>query len=216
MDYGGQRAASLSRRALLLGLGLWPGLAQAQTRPDRRKPQGPSISAARDIMAGAPLSVFLSQAPAGARLAIARPDASAQIAIVVVEIRSAVTVLPTPGLAGSYELRLIADRDGAPDILLRQPLATTEPVATLAAPDTVGHGQAMPVRGLGPNGEHDHVVMVPHDAASEADGPRFFPAENVEATLEAPERPGSYELRYVMVAPVSGPRILARRAIRVI
>lgn len=214
MGSGGVRW-TLSRRVVLSALATWPGLASAQIKRDQRKPLEPVVSATRSIMAGAPLSVFLSNAPAGARLALARPDAPAGIAIVVLEVRSAVAVLPTPGLVGSYELRMTADRDGAPQILLRQPLDTTEPTATLAAPDNVGHGEALPVRGIGPNGEQDRVVLVPPDAPPDAEGPHFFPAENVEATLEAPDRPGLYELRYVMDAPISGLRILARRAIRV-
>ncbi len=107
------------------------------------------------------------------------------------------------------------EKDGVPHILARQPLVTTEPSATLAAPERVGHSQALPVRGIGPNGEHDRVMLVKPDAPLDAEGPRFFPAENVEATLDAPEQPGVYELRYLMNAPVSGLTILARRPIRV-
>jgi hypothetical protein len=166
-------------------------------------------------MAGAPLSVFLSNAPQGARLAIARPDDPADKAIVVLQPKTTVPSLQTPGAVGAYELRLTVEKDGAPQILLRQPFVTTEPSATLAAPERVGHSQALPVRGIGPNGEQDRVVLVQPEAPAEADGPRFFPAENVEATLEAPEQPGVYELRYLMNAPISGPVILARRPVKV-
>ena len=54
-------------------------------------------------------------------------------------------------------------------------------------------------------------MLVKPDAPAEAEGPNFFPAENVESTLEAPAEPGTYELRYVMDAPLTGPRVLARR-----
>lgn len=207
--------STLSRRVALIATGLWPvaALAQKQTKPAR--PPQPAISAARNIMAGAPLSIFLSNAPQGARLAIARPDDPADKAIVVLQPKNTVPSLHTPGAVGAYEVRLTVEKDGAPQILLRQPLVTTEPSATLAAPERVGHSQALPVRGIGPNGEQDRVVLVKSDAPVEADGPRFFPAENVEATLEAPEQPGVYELRYVMNAPVSGPVILARRPVKV-
>lgn len=214
MTAGGQRqTGALSRRALLLAAGLWPALAAAQTRPTPRKAEGPALSAARTIVAGAPLSVFLSRAPQGARLAIARPDDPDGTAIVVIEPRNTVPVLPTPGLAGTYELRLTVEKDGAPVIMLRQPLVTTEPSATLAAPARVSRGQGLPVRGIGPNGELDRVALVSPDAPVDAEGPRFFPAENVEAVLEAPDQPGTYELRYVMNAPVSGLRILARHRV---
>ena len=107
------------------------------------------------------------------------------------------------------------EKDGAPVILLRQPLATTEPRATLAAPERVGRGQGLPVRGIGPNGEQDRVMLVKPEAPADADGPRFFPAENVEATLEAPDQPGVYELRYILHAPLAEHRILARRVVKV-
>ncbi|QEL26292.1 hypothetical protein FQV39_29560 [Bosea sp. F3-2] len=213
MTIGGTGQA-LSRRTLLLAAGLWPAAAFAQ----KKKPAPvtePAMSAARTIVAGAPLSVFLSRPPQGARLAIARPDDPASSAIIVVEPRNSVPALPTPGLAGTYELRLAVEKDGSPVILLRQALVTTEPSATLAAPARVGRGQALPVRGIGPNGEQDRVVLVPADAPVEAEGPRFFPAENVEAVLEAPDQSGPYELRYVMNAPVSGLRILARHPVAV-
>jgi Ca-activated chloride channel family protein len=71
------------------------------------------------------------------------------------------------------------------------------------------------VRGIGPNGARDRVVLVPAGVPPEAGGPSFFPHENVEATLDAPDQPGAYELRYVMDAPVSGLRVLATRAVRV-
>jgi len=92
-------------------------------------------------------------------------------------------------------------------------LETTAPSATLSAPARIARGQALPVRGIGPNGEQDRVVLVAPEAPIEAEGPRFFPAENVEATLEGPEKTGTYELRYVMNAPVSGQQILARREV---
>ena len=205
------------KRRLLIALAalLLPALAVAQTKPAQRRHDAPALSAARTIIAGAPLSVFLSNAPQGARLAIARPDDPASKAIVVIEARNTVPALPTPGAVGSYELRLTVEKDGIPVILQRQPLATTEPSATLAAPERVGRGQGLPVRGIGPNGEQDRVMLVKPDAPADADGPRFFPAENVEATLEAPEQPGVYELRYVLHAPLAEHRILARRPIKV-
>ena len=162
------------------------------------------------------LSVMVSRAPAGARLAIARPTDPPSSAIVVVELsgRSSVS-LPVPGEPGSYELRLTRDQDGAPVILLTQPVVTTPAEATLAAPEHVARGSEFPVRGIGPNGSRDRVVLLPLGAESEVGGPSFFPAENVEAKLEAPSLPGRYELRYLMDAPVSGQRIIARRSITV-
>lgn len=205
-----------SRRffAFALAALLAPPAARAQA--SRSAPAGPALSASRVVMAGSMLNVLAGDAPAGARLAIARPADPATSAIVVVSLggRSSAS-LPTPGAAGDYELRLTVDRGGAPIILLRQPLATTPASATLAAPARIGRGKSFPVRGIGPNGEQDRVTLVAKDAPDDAVGPSFFPTENVEATLDAPNQAGAYELRYVMNAPVSGVMILARRLLKV-
>lgn len=201
----------ITRHFLLLAALIAPAGLVAQPRPS---PQAaPTLSASRSVMGGSVLSVSLLRAPAGARVAIARPDDPAASAIVVVEPQAGQASLPVPGVAGAYELRLAAGRSDAPDILLRQPLAATEPGATLSAPERVRRGASFPVRGIGPNGVQDRVVLVSPDAPPEAMGPVFFPIENVEAMLDAPERAGAYELRYVMDAPVSGLRLLARRSI---
>ena len=196
---------------LVVAVVIAPECAPGQPRP---APQaGPTLSASRSVMAGSVLSVSLLRAPAGARVAIARPSDPATSAIVVVEPKAGQASLTTPGVAGSYELRLAVGRSDAPEILFRQPIATTEPRATLSAPERVRRGASFPVRGIGPNGVQDRVVLASSDDPPDAMGPVFFPAENVEAVLEAPEQAGAYELRYVMDAPVSGVRVLARRSL---
>lgn len=204
------------RRSVLIGLVLMAAItpvAAQQTRP-QRPPQGPRLSAPRTVMAGAMATAFVSRAPAGARLAISRPADPPEAAIVATPLGQATAPsLPAPGEVGSYEWRLLGESDGKPVVLLRQPLATTLPSATLAAPARLARGNPLPVRGIGPNGDRDRVVLVRPDAPPEATGPHFFPAENVESTLEAPAEPGIYELRYVMDAPLTGPRVLARREI---
>ncbi|MFC5423866.1 hypothetical protein ACFPOB_30555 [Bosea eneae] len=198
--------------ALLLSAGS-PALAQ-QPRPQQRPPQGLSLSAPRTLMAGAMATAFISRAPANARLAISRPADPPEAAIVASPLGQATVLsLPAPGEVGSYEWRLLGEADGKPMILLRQLLTTTAPSATLAAPARVARGNPLPVRGIGPNGDRDRVVLVKPDAPPDAQGPSFFPAENVESTLEAPAEPGIYELRYVMDAPLTGPRVLARREV---
>ena len=60
------------KRRFLIGLAalLLPALASAQTKPAQRRSDAPTLSAARSIVAGAPLSIFLNNTPQGARLAI--------------------------------------------------------------------------------------------------------------------------------------------------
>jgi Ca-activated chloride channel family protein len=206
----------LLRRSVLIGLVLMAGptpVTAQQTRPQRPL-QGPGLSAPRTLMAGAMTTAFVSRAPADARLAISRPADPPEAAIVAAPLGQATVLsLPAPGEVGIFELRLLAEKEGKPVILLRQPLTTTAPSATLAAPARLARGNPLPVRGIGPNGDRDRVVLVRPDAPPEAQGPHFFPAENVESTLEAPAEPGTYELRYVMDAPLTGPRVLARREV---
>jgi hypothetical protein len=209
------RLVLLAAAALPLAV-LSPASAQSQGPRKPPHPTGPTLSASQRVMAGSPLSVLTTRAPEGSRLALARPTDPPATAIVVVALGAHPSAsLPTPGEAGAYELRLTRDQDGAPIILLRQPLVTTPPEATLAAPARIGRGQALPVRGIGPNGERDRVVLVPAGAAADTEGPSFFPQENVEATLDGPDQPGAYELRYMMDAPVSGLRVLATRTVSV-
>ena len=205
---------TLSRRALLALAFAWPAMAAAQQPRPSRSPQGPALSAPRTLMAGAMATAFVSRAPAGARLAIARPTDPPDAAIVAAPLGAVSALsLPAPGEAGSFELRLLAESDGKPVIVMRQPQASTAPSATLAAPARVARGNPLPVRGIGPNGDRDRVVLARPGEPPEAQGPNFFPAENVESTLEAPAEPGTYELRYVMDAPLTGPRVLARQEV---
>lgn len=192
-----------------------PGLAQ-QSRQRPATPPAPMLSASRSSMAGAMLSVLVGKAPQSAVIAIARPADPAETALVSVPLGPVGSAsITTPGDAGGYELRLLREEAGKSEILARQPLETTVASATLAAPDRIKAGASFPARGIGPNGNRDRVVVAAPDAPADAAGPSFFPAENVEATLEAPEKPGAYELRYVMNAPLSGQRILARRPLTV-
>jgi Ca-activated chloride channel family protein len=182
----------------------------------RPRAASPALSASRSVMAGSMLGITVARAPMGARLAIARPDDLADRAIIVLPLPAGGTAsLLTPGEPGLYELRLTQDRDGSPIILLRQPLAITPASATVTGPTRVARGNVLPVRGIGPNGVQDRVTIVPKDAAADVAGPSFFPFENVEATLEAPDDPGLYELRYVMHAPLAENRILARQTVTV-
>lgn len=201
-----------TRRTILALLLCAGSPAMAQQPRAQRPPQGPTLSAPRTLMAGAMATVFVGRAPASARLAISRPGDPPEAAIVASPLGQVPALsLPAPGEVGSFEWRLLGESDGKPVVLLRQPLVTTEPAATLAAPARVARGNPLPVRGIGPNGDRDRVVLVKPDAPPEAQGPNFFPAENVESTLEAPAEPGAYELRYVMDAPLTGSRVLARR-----
>ena len=71
----------LHRRHVLLALAGLAGPAFAQPPKPARPVQGPALSAPRSLMAGAMASTFVSRAPAGARLAIARPGPQTLLAL---------------------------------------------------------------------------------------------------------------------------------------
>lgn len=207
--------AGPSRRGVV-GLGAAFLAQPSLTKPDAQAGMPPGISASREVMAGAPLSVAVQRPPAGARVALARPDDPDDRAILVIALPQASRIaLPTPGLAGTYELRVTADREGKPVVQARRPLVTTPPRATVSTPAKVTRGNSLPIRGIGPNGEQDRVVLVRKDALASVQTPFFYPAENVESVLEAPDEPGEYEVRYVMNAPLAEGVILARQSVRV-
>ena len=167
-------------------------------------------------MAGSTLQVTVSRPSANGRIAVARASDPPERAIVVVPLpASGTATVPTPGIAGIFELRLAHGDAGSPMIALRQPLETTAPAATVAAPARVGRERSFPARGIGPNGEQDRVVLVPKDAPPPATGASYRPAANVEDRLDAPDAPGEYELRYVMHAPLAEHTILARQPVTV-
>jgi hypothetical protein len=178
------------------------------------------LAAARTLMAGAALSVqWHGQRPDGeTAFAIARPEATPGIFIegTLASYRGASVTLTVPGLEGHYELRLLQrDPAGLVIIVARQPLAATLPSATIAGPVSVRRGQSFPARGNGPNGDRDLVTLVDIAAAADASGPVFLPADSIEGLLEAPSKAGVYELRYVMVAPLTGAVVLARQPVKV-
>lgn len=178
----------------------------------------PALSAAREAMAGSLLQVFVSRLPAGeTRLAVVQAGAADEALIGgALAIGAAQAQVPLPGLSGAYELRLLERREAGIAVLARQPLRLTPPSATVAAPASVKPGANIPVRGIGPQGPNDFVTLVPADAPPEVRESYFLPIDNAEATLEAPRAPGSYELRYVMDAPLSRGVVLARQRVEVL
>lgn len=195
--------------------------ALAQPRPPQPAARAAAgIAAAQTLMAGASLLVrWQGPRPDGElAFALALPEATAGVFIagaLAPFARDAVT-LTTPGREGPYEIRLLRrDSAGLVTILARQPLVATPALATVAGPAVVRGGQSFPARGNGPNGERDLVTLVEPGAPSDATGPGFLPADSIEGLIEAPDTPGLLELRYVMIAPLTGAIVLARQPVRV-
>lgn len=204
---------SVDRRTFLGLLLVVPGAAGAQQSRPQRPPQGPALSAPRTLMAGAMATAFVSRAPANARLAIVRPTDPPEAAIVAAPLGQATVLsLPAPGEVGSFEWRLLGESDGRPVILLRQPLATTAPAATLAAPARVARGNPCRCAASAPMATATASCWS-NPMRRRTRRARTSSRPRMSSTLEAPAEPGTYELRYVMDAPLTGPRVLARQEV---
>lgn len=102
--------------------------------------------------------------------------------------------LPAPGTPGTYEIRYCS---GAGSYALGKRLITVKSVeASLSAPDRVGMGEKVSIKWNGPAGDRLYVTIVdPGAKAHEYNDYQYLRAGN-PLTLPAPEKPGTYEIRY--------------------
>jgi Ca-activated chloride channel family protein len=125
--------------------------------------------------------------------------------------------LRVPGAPGEYEVRFVLEANGTYKVLAATPLTIEPALATLAAPDRVKRGARVEIAFTGPKGEGDYIAIERPDARFDASGHYDSVTPDASsATVDAPDEPGAYEVRYVMVAPGDdGYRVLARKAIKV-
>lgn len=102
--------------------------------------------------------------------------------------------LRAPHEAGSYEARY--QSDGSTVVLARAPVTVTAAAVTLTAPASVAAGAPFDVAWTGPNGEGDHITVVPVKAAGGTFEGYAYAKEGSPAHLRAPHEPGAYEVRY--------------------
>jgi hypothetical protein len=117
--------------------------------------------------------------------------------------------LVVPNEPGDYEVRLLA-ADSPYKTLLAKPIRITSVNATVKGPDTVGAGGEISVAWTGPNNERDYVGI------GEPNGRPYLDYKYTRSgspmKLAAPEKPGTYELRYFLGA---GDKIIARQTFTV-
>lgn len=127
------------------------------------------------------------------------------------------STLRVPGEAGRYRIRYILEAAGGRKVLADQLLVVAAAQATVSAPASVQKGAAIPVTWTGPNGGQDYIDLVPQGSRETVGELAYFytaGAATASATLQAPDRAGRYEIRYILEAP-DGRRILARAPIEV-
>lgn len=111
------------------------------------------------------------------------------------------TTLTVPGVQGQYEIRYVLAVTGANGddvVLARQMIDVTEVTATLESPTTVKAGSALPINWRGPNFESDYISIAEIGAKPFKYETRLSAQEGAPAMLKAPEKAGTYELRYVV------------------
>lgn len=118
----------------------------------------------------------------------------------------------TPKRAGVYEIRLLGhDRPHA--TLATRPIEIFMPEASLEAPASAGITENIPITWRGPANDGVYVTLVPADT-EDGEYQTFVylrDAETGRVRLNAPSRPGDYELRYQTHKGV----VLTRQPLRV-
>lgn len=97
--------------------------------------------------------------------------------------------------------------------VLAAPVATAQP-ATVSAPATVEVGAELTVSWTGPGDARDFISLDPAGAPHREYGPYVYAGKGSPITLQAPGKPGDYEVRYH--GGGSGYPVLASAAVKVI
>ena len=103
-------------------------------------------------------------------------------------------LLQLPGTAGDYELRVCAAANPY-GTLARQALTVEGAAATVKADANLKAGAQFEVAWTGPNNGRDYITI--GDAATKYMDYKYTSAGN-PAKINAPEKPGEYEVRYVL------------------
>jgi Ca-activated chloride channel family protein len=118
--------------------------------------------------------------------------------------------LDTVAEPGDYEIRYLLEASG--EAIARAPIVLTAAEVTLSAPASVAAGERFEARWSRTVHPRDLVVIVPVDAPDDADEVYRRAGRGEAGMLQAPEMPGDYEVRYLLVASGSA---IARTPIRV-
>ncbi len=121
--------------------------------------------------------------------------------------------LLAPRQPGAFELRYQNDDDPT-KVLGRVSVTVSAGVpVTIDAPATAQAGSRIEVRWTGPDGPSDYLTIVAADAADGRYGPYTYTSDGSPLTLQVPDQPGAYEIRYQSDRRELG--VLARKALTV-
>lgn len=119
--------------------------------------------------------------------------------------------LQVPPKPGEYEIRLLSADTPYPT-LARRPLKVESVAATLDAPDQVDAGAAFQIKWTGPDYARDYIGIGDVDPKKRAYITYAYTSRGNPLTLNAPDEPGQYELRYFLA---TGNEVIASKQITV-
>lgn len=180
--------------------------------PLRVVPAETSVSGPATALAGSRIEVRWSQPIHPRDLVTIVPvtaavDDSADYVRVSNASSGAIDTIAEPG---DYEIRYLLEASG--DAIARAPIVLTEPEVTIAAPASAAAGERFEVRWSKTVHPRDKIVIVPTGAPADSDEGYRRAGRGDAGTIEAPETPGGYEVRYLLDASGSA---IARVPIRV-
>jgi Ca-activated chloride channel family protein len=124
--------------------------------------------------------------------------------------RGSPLAVTAPDAPGEYEVRYLTG--GSNTTLARQAVTVLEVSATLEAPAEVAAGEALQIAWTGPDNSGDYITIVEAGAAEGSYGAYEYTNRGSPLTIQAPETPGEYEIRYIVG---QSSRTLERRSITV-
>jgi Ca-activated chloride channel family protein len=119
--------------------------------------------------------------------------------------------LDAPGTPGDYEIRYLLNVSG--EAIARAPLELTAPEITITAPETAAAGSRTEVSWNATVHHRDKITIVRVDAPLGEDGDYKRVGGGTSATVDVPDAPGDYEVRYLLNATGQA---IARRPMRVV
>ena len=119
--------------------------------------------------------------------------------------------LAMPARPGDYELRLCAAASPY-KTLVAKPLQLLGANATVSAPASVAAGSTFEVKWTGPNNERDYIAVGETTPGGRLYLDYKYSRDGSPLKLAAPEKPGNYEVRYILGV---GDTVIARQAFTV-
>jgi hypothetical protein len=119
--------------------------------------------------------------------------------------------LEMPAVPGEYELRL-CEADSPYKTMVARPIKLTVASASVSAPTSVAAGAHFEVQWTGPNNDRDYITIGETSPGGRLYLDYKYSRVGSPVKLAAPEKPGAYEIRYILAA---GDTVIARQPITV-